>query len=79
MFEVRSVRVPPGCTCVYDEADWQDSLVVIERGAIELEGPGGNLHHFARGDVLWLAGLSLRAVRNTGGEPALLLAVARRR
>ena len=66
MFEVRWVRVPPGCTRAYDEAEWQDALVVIERGAIELEGSSGNRHHFGRGDVLSLAGLSLRALRNTG-------------
>ena len=79
MFEVRWVRVLPGCTRAYDEAEWQDALVVIERGAIELEGSSGNRHHFGRGDVLSLAGLSLRALRNPGREPALLLAVARRR
>jgi hypothetical protein len=34
---------------------------------------------FGPGSVLWLFGLSLRALHNRGTEPALVVAVSRRR
>ena len=78
-FEVRLVAVAPGRTRDYDEADWRDALVTVERGAIELEGISGSRQTFERGAVLWLAGLPLRALHNRGPEPAVIVAVARHR
>jgi hypothetical protein len=78
-FDRRVVSVPPGRTRDYDEADWRDALVLVVRGEIELEGQGGSRERFARGAVLSLAGLSLRALHNQGAEPAELVAVRRRR
>jgi hypothetical protein len=75
----RVVVLPPGGERAYREADWCDALVVVERGEIELEGLSGVRRTFGRGDVLWLAGLPLRALRNPSSEPALLAAVSRRR
>lgn len=77
-FEKRTVGVAPADQRVYDEAEWQDALVVIERGEIELESTAGGRQCFARGDVICLAGLPLRAVRNRGEEPAVLVVVSRR-
>jgi hypothetical protein len=71
--------VPPGRARDYDEADWRDALVVVVRGEIELEARAGGRERFARGAVLSLAGLPLRALHNQGAEPAELLAVRRRR
>ena len=78
-FVHRVVRVPPGRARDYDEADWRDALVVVVRGEIELEARAGGRERFARGAVLSLAGLPLRALHNQGAEPAELLAVRRRR
>jgi quercetin dioxygenase-like cupin family protein len=78
-FEMRVVNVAPGDTMAYREAEWRGALVVIERGRIQLEGPGGGRREFTTGDVLCLAGLSLRALHNRGPEPAVLVAVSRRR
>jgi hypothetical protein len=78
-FDLRLVAVAPGRVRPYSEADWRDALVVLHRGEIELECPGGRRKSFQRGDVLWLAGLPLRVLRNRGPEPALLIAVSRRR
>jgi hypothetical protein len=78
-FVRRVVRVPPGRARDYDEADWRDALVVVVRGEIELEARAGGRERFARGAVLSLAGLPLRALHNQGAEPAELLAVRRRR
>ena len=77
-FDRRTVSVPPGGVLDYDEADWRDSLVLVVRGEIQLESRGGR-ERFARGAVLSLAGLPLRALHNQGAEPAELLAVRRRR
>ena len=61
----------------YDEAEWRDALVVVERGEIELECLGGSRHRFRSGNVLWLTGLPLRVLRNRGVVPAVLTAVSR--
>jgi quercetin dioxygenase-like cupin family protein len=77
-FLVRAVAVAPGCEHAYDEAEWRDAIVSVTCGEIELECLGGARHEFRTGDVLWLAGLPLRVLRNRGTEPALLVAVSRR-
>jgi hypothetical protein len=77
-FQLRLLAVAPGGERAYDEAEWRDALVVVERGEIELESATGDLQRFVRGDVLWLVGLPLRALRNKGHEIAVLAAVSRR-
>jgi quercetin dioxygenase-like cupin family protein len=78
-FKIRVVVVDPGDTRAYQESDWRDALVVVERGEIQLVASGGGRRDFATGDVLCLVGLSLRALHNAGPEPAVLVAVSRRR
>jgi hypothetical protein len=77
-FEFRLRTIPPGGELLYEESDWLDALVTVEFGEIELETVCGTRRRFGRGDVLWLAGLPLRAVGNPGSEPALISAVSRR-
>lgn len=76
-FEVRAVEVEPGGHRIYHEGEWSDALVAVARGEIELECQNGVGPRFRRGDLLWLAGLPLRALHNPGREPALLVAVSR--
>jgi hypothetical protein len=76
-FVLRAVAVAPGCERAYVEAEWRDALVAVTRGEIELECLGGARCRFRTGDVLWLSGLPLRALRNRGDEPALLVTYAR--
>jgi len=78
-FELRALAVAAGREHAYREAEWRDALVVVERGAIDLDCLGGARRRFGRGDVLCLVGLPLRALHNRGAEPALLVAVSRRR
>jgi hypothetical protein len=78
-FVLRVVVVAPGAQRAYDEDEWRDAIVVVEWGEIVLEPRAGRSYCFERGDVLWLQGLALRALRNRGREPAVLVAVARRR
>ena len=76
-FRLRIVAVEPGCEQAYVEAEWRDTLVVVEQGEVDLEWASGSRCRFVRGDVLFLAGLPLRALRNPGDEPMLLAAVSR--
>jgi hypothetical protein len=77
-FELRSVAVAPGRARPFDGGEWRNALVVVERGEIELEFLSAGRRRFVRGEVLWLDGLSLRALHNHGPEPAVLVAVRRR-
>jgi hypothetical protein len=76
-FVVRVVEVAPGAERSYDETEWRDALVVVDRGEIELDCRGGSRPRFADGAVLWLGGLPVRALRNPGPVPAVLVAVSR--
>ena len=76
-FRLRFVAVAPGGTRPYDPAEWRDALVVVERGEIELETVRDGTRRYVCGDVLWLSGLPLRALRTRGSEPAVLVAVSR--
>jgi quercetin dioxygenase-like cupin family protein len=76
-FDVRVVEVAPGGERASHEAEWRDALVVVDRGEIEVDCVGGTRRRFAPGAVLWLGGLPLRALRNPGAEPAVLVAVKR--
>jgi hypothetical protein len=78
-FAVRRIAVAPGAERAYDAAEWRDALVVVERGAVELECRSGARRTFVSGDILCLSRLPLRALRNPGGVPALLALVSRRR
>lgn len=77
-FELRLIVVPPGCQRAFDEVEWRDALVIVERGEIDLECTGGTTRRFRAGDVLYLTGLPLRALLNRAQRPALLVAVSRR-
>jgi hypothetical protein len=82
-FRRRLIAIAPGHSRVYDQAEWRDAIVVVEHGEIDLECtepecPAGGRHRFTHGDVLWLDGLPLRALRNSGREPAVLAAVSHR-
>jgi hypothetical protein len=77
-FEVRAVSVEVGVDRIYNEAEWQDALVLVARGEIELQDVDGDVRCFRRGAILCLVGLPLRALRSRGTEPALLVAVSRR-
>ncbi|MCW2882705.1 MAG: hypothetical protein JWQ95_6805 [Sphaerisporangium sp.] len=77
-FELRTVVVAPGRARVYDEAEWRDAIVVVERGLIELCCTKGRRLEIGRGQVLWLHGLPVLALYNPGREPAVLAAVSRR-
>jgi Cupin domain len=77
-FDVRVVEVPPGGERPCPAGEWDDALLVVDRGEIELDCAGGSRRRFGRGAVLGFRGLPVRALRNPGPEPAVLVAVSRR-
>jgi hypothetical protein len=77
-FRVRTVILPPQTVRRVDQGAWRDALVTVERGEVEVVGEHGARSRFVSGDVLWLAGLPVRELRNPGLAPAVLQAVSRR-
>jgi len=78
-FRRKVTVLQPASSRPFDEEEWRDALVVVRKGEIELECLAGGRRAFREGDVLFLSGLSLRAMHNRGAEPAVLVAVSRRR
>lgn len=74
---LRVTVLRPGTVRPYDEREWDDSLVVVEEGEIELDRTDGSSTRFGAGAVLFLAGLPLAALSNRGEEAVVLAAVSR--
>lgn len=74
----RTVILPPGDGLEYVAADWADTLVVVERGQLELECQSGCRAQFAAGAVLTMVGLPVRRLHNAGSQPLVLSAITRR-
>ena len=77
-FRLHGVTLGPGCTRAYRAEEWEDALVVVERGEIELRCCAGGRRRFPAGAVMWLQGMNLDALHNPGAEPTVLSAVSRR-
>jgi quercetin dioxygenase-like cupin family protein len=78
-FVKQVVTLEPGTSRPYLAHEWRDALVVVEAGEVQLECEDGGRRRFAAGAVMWLVGLGLLALHNEGAEPAILVAVSRRR
>jgi len=77
-FHRRLVELAPGAELDEPETPWDDAIVFVTAGVVELECARGERHSFHRGDILSFARLPLRSVRNSGTAPAQLLAIWRR-
>ena len=73
------ITLAPGASRPFDKADWADALVFLECGELELEALSGCRLRLQPGAIFWLAGLPLRCLHNPGREPAVLVAVSRKR
>jgi hypothetical protein len=76
-FTRRTVELPAGGRRAYDETEWNDALVIVTQGVVELEGLSGRRWRFPCGAMLWLTDLPVRALHNPGDEMALLCAISR--
>jgi quercetin dioxygenase-like cupin family protein len=77
-FRLRGVTLAPGSSRPFREEEWDDALVVVERGELELECNAGGRRRFGAGAVMWLQGMNLRTLHNPGAEATVLSAVSRR-
>lgn len=75
----RTLILPPGEVHEVVAADWADTLLVVERGELDVECRSGRRARFAAGAVLTLAQLPVRRLHSCGPEPLALCAVTRRR
>ena len=78
-FDKRETVIPVGGHRPYDPGEWDDAIVVVEEGTIDITCVDGSHHRFARGDVICLSRMLLAALHNDGDVPALLIAVSRRK
>jgi hypothetical protein len=76
---LRTLILQPRDTIDYQRADWVDTLVVVERGELEIECRSGARAHFHEGALVVFAGLTLRRLRNSSSKPLVLSALSRRR
>lgn len=74
----RTIHLEPGACRPYLAAEWQDCLVVVESGEVDLETTSGLRHTCRGGDMLWLAGLPLRCLANHGSTTVVITTVRRR-
>jgi quercetin dioxygenase-like cupin family protein len=77
-FRRRVVELAPGEVLPLEPAGWQDAVVFLTSGEIELECVRGERRRFGPGAVLCFAP-PVSTVRNCSTEPARLIAISRRR
>ena len=62
-------RRRPGDERAYDEAEWRDAIVLVQRGRDRAARRVRRLRaRFGRGDLIWLEGVPLRALHNPGAR-----------
>jgi hypothetical protein len=76
-FRLRTLTLRPHDAIDYQRADWADTLVVVERGELEIECHGGTRARFQEGATVVFTGLALRRLRNSGSGPLVLSALSR--
>jgi hypothetical protein len=56
---------------------WPAGLFAIARGEVEFVCGGGTRARFGEGELVWMRGIGLRAVRNVGQAGAELVEISR--
>jgi glyoxylate utilization-related uncharacterized protein len=76
-FPRRTIELQPSAVLSDDGVNWEQAIVFVTAGEIELVCATGARARFRAGDILCLAPFANRTVRNSGTEPARLLAIWR--
>lgn len=76
-FSKEFVELAPGDELRVDPALWQDAIVFVEHGEIELECISGECRRFAPTSIVCFSPV-MRLLRNRGDEPVRLVAISRR-
>jgi hypothetical protein len=71
------MTIAAGIELAVNAVDWRDSIVVVERGSLEVEGLDGNRTTFTTGAMLCLDGLPTGTLCNRGPDPVQLFALSR--
>jgi hypothetical protein len=71
------VTIDVGGSLSCGSATWRDALVIVARGAIDVETSDGTRMRFLAGAVLTVADLPLSRLHNGGTEAAELVTVRR--
>jgi hypothetical protein len=77
-FTRRIIELPALSVLDDDTVDWEGAIVFVTAGEVELVCQSGARAIFCDGDILCFAPFPGLTVRNSGREPARLLAVWRR-
>ncbi len=77
LFSRRVGQLVPGREVRLDPAVWQDAIVFVEAGEIELECVSGERRRFARSAIVCFTPV-VRLLRNSGDVPVRLIAISRR-
>lgn len=77
-FHERVLEIEPFAALGQDAATWDDAIVFVLAGAIDVVCADGEHERFRGGDILCLAPFPVRVVRNAGSEVTRLLLVSRR-
>lgn len=78
-FQRWRVTLAPGERRPTSAAEWADTFVFVEAGALVVDCAAGGRRAFRKGDVLVLGWVPLRTLHNPGIDPVTLLAVRRRK
>lgn len=76
-FRARTVTIEPRDQLEFVYDDWNDSVVIVERGALEVECHSGTTAAFTEGAVLAFVGLTPHWLRNAGSIPLVLRSLSR--
>jgi quercetin dioxygenase-like cupin family protein len=74
----RTIELAPHSVLDDEDVNWEQAIVFVTAGEIELVCSSGARARFRCGDILSFAPFPNRTVRNDGVEPARLLAIWRR-
>ena len=72
-----SSRSPRATGARTSDQDWRDALVVIVRGAVDLECTRGGRRRFEAGTMMCLEGLGLVALFNPGPDDLVIVTITR--
>jgi hypothetical protein len=76
-FRLHTLTLHPRNSIDYRPADWDDALVVVERGELEVECRSGARARFEEGAILAFATLAVRRLRNPSSKPLVLSILSR--
>jgi quercetin dioxygenase-like cupin family protein len=77
--ETTTTVLAPGETISIVNKDWNDTLIIVTEGSIDLECHSGATRTFPTGSILAFRPLDLRTVRNSQATTAVILSRRRAR